>query len=136
MMPPTSMHKKASLFTSGIGVHYGPSVATNVEGQSYAPKLIVGERLIPQVFIRVADGRPLEIHDLCPADTRFRILVFAGDITVHDNLTRLNKFAEKLNSPNNFVRRFGRGAKPGEFKLFDILAFTSAKRNEVDWLGE
>lgn len=66
------------LFTSGIGVHYAPSAITSPTHQHLASNLIIGERLIPQIVLRGADRRPFEIQDLCPSDSRFKILVFAG----------------------------------------------------------
>ena len=63
-------------FTSGIGVHYGSSVITNTEYQQLASSLIIGERMLPHVFIRAADARPFNIQDMLPADTRFKLLVF------------------------------------------------------------
>ena len=33
----------------------------------------------PQIIIRAADARPFELQDLLPADTRFKVLIFAGD---------------------------------------------------------
>ena len=56
-------------FTSGIGVHYAPSSIINDVNQSLASKLIIGQRILPHVFIRCADARPYELQDLLPADT-------------------------------------------------------------------
>ena len=63
-------------FTSGIGVHYEPSTLSAPQHQVAASKLIVGEGLISHVFVRATDGRPYELQDLLPSDTRFKILVF------------------------------------------------------------
>ena len=122
-------------FSSGIGIRYQPSFIVNPTHQTLATGLTVGERMVPQVFIRAADSHPLEIHDLLPADTRFKILVFAGDITVHDSLARLSKVGEHLNRPTSFLRRFGRGAKAGEWEVFDVMCFTSAKSKDLNYLG-
>ena len=69
-------------FTSGIGVHYAPSAITNTTHQSHAANLIIGQRMLPHVFVRAADARPFEIQDLLPADTHFKLLVFAGHTDV------------------------------------------------------
>ena len=129
------MHKTASGFITGIGIRYGPSAIVSAGNQSAAPNLPVGERVLPQVFIRTADARPLDIQDVLPADTRFKILVCAGDITVHDSLARLSKGGEHLNRPTSFLRRFGRGAKAGEWEVFDVMCFTSAKSKDLNYLG-
>ncbi|KAI0738707.1 FAD binding domain-containing protein [Daedaleopsis nitida] len=128
------MHKTMSGFVSGIGIRYGPSVIVDTAHQSLAANLIIGERVLPHVFIRAADTRPFEIQDLLPADTRFKILVFGGDIKNKADYARLEKTAEQMNSPNNFVRRFGRPDAKGMFKAFDFLCFTTAEREAVDYL--
>ena len=89
----------------------------------------------PQVFIRAASGRPVEIQDLLPADTRFKILVFAGNISVKKDKDKLQALADSLNMSENFLRRHGRG-DVGSWEVFDVLCFSSAKQDQVDYLGE
>ncbi|RPD57189.1 hypothetical protein L226DRAFT_511051 [Lentinus tigrinus ALCF2SS1-7] len=122
-------------FTSGIAIHYGPSAIVNTRYQHLASNLTIGERVLPQVFIHAASTIPVEIQDLLPADTRFKILVFAGDLAVEADKARLYALAEELDSPGNFVRRFGRGETgTGKWKVFDVLCFSSAKQDKVDYL--
>ena len=91
--------------------------------------------MLPQVFIRAASGRPVEIQDLLPADTRFKILVFAGNISVKKDKDKLQALADSLNMSENFLRRHGRG-DVGSWEVFDVLCFSSAKQEQVDYLGE
>ena len=42
--------------------------------------LIVGERVPPQIFLNASNAGPVEIQDLLPADTRFKFLIFGGDV--------------------------------------------------------
>ncbi|KAI0689450.1 FAD binding domain-containing protein [Cerioporus squamosus] len=125
---------KSSGFISGVAIHYDPSAIVNATHQHFAPNLIVGQRVPPQVFIRAADALPVEIQDLLPADTLFKILVFAGDLAVKEDKAVLHKLAEELDNPKNFVRRFGRG-ETGRWEVFDILGFSSAKQDKVDYLA-
>lgn len=117
-------------FTSGIGIHYAPSAIVNAAHQSAAAKLIVGQRMPPHVFVRCADGRPYEIQDLLPADTRYKIIVFAGDTPDTRQATRVTKLAEYLDSSANFYRRFG-GSDPS--KVFEILTISSAPKEKVNY---
>ena len=41
--------------------------------------MIIGQRILPQIVLRMADRRAIDIQDVCPADTRFKVLVFTGD---------------------------------------------------------
>ncbi|KAJ7040745.1 FAD binding domain-containing protein [Mycena alexandri] len=66
-------------FTSGIGIHYAESPIVHPASQSCAKNAIVGERMPPSVLLRAADFRPVELQDLLPSDTRFKLLVFTGD---------------------------------------------------------
>ncbi|KAI0364365.1 hypothetical protein BV20DRAFT_956369 [Pilatotrama ljubarskyi] len=117
-------------FTSGIGVHYLPSAITDNQHQSYASKLTVGERMVPHVFIRAADARPYEIQDLLPSDTRFKILVFVGNVVDTAQAERVKALAEEIGSPGSFYHRFGRGDPA---KVFDILSISSAKKEDVNY---
>ncbi len=120
-------------FTSGVAIHYDSSAIVDASYQHLAPHLVVGERVLPQVFIRAADALPVEIHDLLPADARFKVLVFAGDLAVEEDSSELHKLAEELDKPENFVCRFGRG-ETGRREVFDVLCFSSAKQDKVDYL--
>lgn len=105
---------------SGIGVHYEQSALVTTTHQDLASKLTIGERLIPQVVIRAADARPENIQDLVPADMRYKILLFPGDISDHVQRTRLETLANLLSAPNSFLLRF----TPTDAKadaVFDIL---------------
>jgi phenol 2-monooxygenase len=68
-------------FTSGAYVHYAPSLIVDPAHQAAATKLIVGQRLPPQVVLHAVNGRPVELQDLLPADARFKLLIFAGDVS-------------------------------------------------------
>ena len=129
----TSVHRAFqgfSGFTSGIGVHYAPSLITRPTHQSLASGLIVGQRFPPHVFLRAADARPFEIQDLMPSDTRFKIMAFVGDITDESQMQRVQALAEQLENSSSFYRRLG-GGDPA--KAFDILAISSASKEEVNY---
>ncbi|KAH9893347.1 FAD binding domain-containing protein [Cubamyces lactineus] len=123
------MTKTYAGFISGLGLRYGPSAIVNPEYQSLAPGLVVGERVVPQMFIGAADGQPFEIQDLLPADLRFKVLVFGGNISIQGDLERLKEVAIAMDAPESFLRRFGHGDG-----VFDVLCFSSAKQETTDYL--
>jgi phenol 2-monooxygenase (NADPH) len=86
--------------------------------------------MLPYVFIRAADARPFEIQDLLPADTRFKVLVFTGDTTDADQLARVRKLAENIDSPKSFYKKFG-GQQPAQ--VFDILSISSVGKEHVNY---
>ena len=122
-------------FTTGISIRYELSATVDITYQTLAARLTIGERMLPQVFIRAASGRPIEVQDMLPADTRFKILVFAGNVSAKMDKDKLQALADSLNMPENFLRRHGRG-DIGSWEVFDVLCFSSANQDQVDYLGE
>ena len=90
--------------------------------------------MLPQIFIGAADVNPVEMQDLLPADTRFKILVFAGDLAVSEDKARLQKLAENLSSPNSFLNRYGR-KEGGDWKVFDILTISCGTKDKIGYVG-
>jgi len=60
-----ALQKRHGLF-SGFGLQYPVSAIVNPQHQESAEGLIIGRRMLPYIFIRAADVRPLQIHDLLP----------------------------------------------------------------------
>lgn len=119
-------------FTSGVGVHYEPSVAVDVTNQFLASKLIVGRRVHPHVFVRASDGRPYEMQDLLPADACFKVLVFTGDTNHQGQMRRVRDCADQLGRPDSFFKRFG---KDNPAKVFSLLIFSSVSVSTIDFTG-
>ncbi|GJE87714.1 phenol 2-monooxygenase [Phanerochaete sordida] len=117
-------------FTSGTNVHYPPSAIVNEAHQQLARNLVIGERMLPHVFICAADARPFDIQDFLPADTRFKVLVFLGDVGNRQQLARVHRFAEDVASSKAFYRKFG-GDDPA--KVFDIVSIGSGRKHEVNY---
>jgi phenol 2-monooxygenase len=65
-------------FSSGVGVHYAPSVVTETTHQAAAPNLIIGQRLLQPILVRAADAREVNIQDLALSNARFKLFVFPG----------------------------------------------------------
>ncbi|EIW75095.1 hypothetical protein CONPUDRAFT_85427 [Coniophora puteana RWD-64-598 SS2] len=125
-------------FTSGIGVHYSPSVAVKNTHQALASKLVIGERVPPQVFVRAADAWPFELQDLLPSDFKFKLLVFTGDHNVPAQQARVRAFAEGLEKPGSFYTRYappGTGGKGAVVQnRFEVITIWDGKKEEVNYL--
>ncbi|KAH8091642.1 FAD binding domain-containing protein [Cristinia sonorae] len=118
------------MFSSGIGIHYAPSAITNPKHQSLSTHQLIGTRVLPQIFIRAADARPYEIQDLLPADTKFKVLVFAGDTSNPEQLERVNRLAKEISEGEQapFLKTFKRDPE-----LFDVWSISSAKKEAVNY---
>ncbi|KAJ6619953.1 FAD binding domain-containing protein [Mycena sp. CBHHK59/15] len=108
-------------FTSGIGIHYGESPIVNYRSQPCAQNVVIGQRMPPQVLVRAADFRPIELHDLLPSDTLFKLLVFTGDkVADGSELHAVALEVEKV------TKRFG--------KAVDIISIVSSKRADFSFM--
>ncbi|KAJ2911833.1 hypothetical protein MD484_g8578, partial [Candolleomyces efflorescens] len=114
-------------FSSNVGIHYQPSAITNTQYQHLARHLPIGQRMVPQVFIRAADGRPIEIQDMLPSDTRLGILVFTGDVATPKDLNRLEDLSDKL---HNILAGFSR--KAGQWsEAFRVISIAGPSLRKV-----
>jgi len=106
-------------FSSGIGVHYAPSIVTEATYQSAASNLIVGQRLLPHVLVRAADAREVNIQDLAPSDARFKLFVFPAE--------HPQKVAAHLNRPECIFNK--------QRDAFDVITVLQGSKNMVNYLG-
>ncbi|KAG1774156.1 FAD binding domain-containing protein [Suillus placidus] len=120
-------------FSSGIGVHYMPSAIVDTIHQGCAPNIIIGQRMLPQIFVRVADARPVEIQDMLPADTRFKLLLFVGLLTP-EQLANVRRLAEELQLPTSFLQKYDYPAQGKVQSMFDIISITAGHKDDVNFL--
>lgn len=106
-------------FTSGIGIRYGPSSITNNADQSVAKNLTIGQRVLPQIFLRAADSRPVEIQDLLPSNGLFKLLVFLGDTSDPEQLEKVRAISKELE------------ALLKGLEFCDVIPISSAKKANV-----
>ncbi|KAI6160821.1 FAD binding domain-containing protein [Pisolithus thermaeus] len=127
-------YKTAGGFTSGMGIYYDPSMIVNAKHQSCAENLVVGQRMLPQVFVRAADARPVEIHDLLPADTRFKILIFLGSTAEESRLAEVNALADELSSPTGFLRKYSVESQT-PLPMFDLTTVVVGNKENFNYLN-
>lgn len=114
-------------FTSGTGIHYAQSILTSTTHQAAASNLIIGQRILPQIVLRMADRRAIDIQDVCPADTRFKVLVFTGDLRDPAQRARVEKFAAELGRKDGFLRATGETKAES---IYDVLSILKGKKEE------
>lgn len=121
-------------FTSGIGVHYNPSVAVSDRNQEVASGLVIGERFPPYKFIRAADAWPFEIQDLLPSDFRFKLLVFTGDFSDPLQQARVKSMVANIQKPESFLNRYATPGKNSGNPRFDIITISKGQKEGFDLL--
>lgn len=108
-----------------MGIQYDTSLITS--GGPNKTKIIVGQRFPPQVVLHAADMIPVEIHDLCTSNTRFKIFVFTGDLFSAIRSQNLKKLAERLKGKDGVLCRF-------DEDIFDVIPVLQGKKETVDYL--
>lgn len=120
-----SRFRKFGGLTSGIGVHYNPSMI--ISASHHSSKLIVGERLPPQILLYAADYRPIEIQLLCPSNTRSKVFIFCGDLDVEARDTDLKALADALYGSDGMSGRLPDGA-------VDMFVVMKGKKETADYM--
>jgi phenol 2-monooxygenase len=93
-------------------------------GQPYVAHLTLGERLPPARLVRAADARPLDIQDLCLADTRFKLFVFTG---AEPGRAEMQTLVEDMIKEGALVRKIR------ESGMLDIVAVCRGKKDVFNW---
>jgi len=70
---------------------------------------------------------PVEIQDLCPSNTRFKIFIFAGNLLSEVLSQNLKTLAEGLRGRDGVLRGF-------DDDIFDIITVLQGKKEMVDYL--
>ncbi|KAI5120427.1 hypothetical protein M0805_009889 [Coniferiporia weirii] len=118
-------------FTTGIGLQYPSSAIT--ARQSLATNLDIGTRMPPQIILRAADARPYELQDLLPSDTRFKLVVFTGDLDVAAQAAKVSAFAEAAAGEAGLLSKYGRAAMNGWADVFGIITILAGKKEDVNY---
>ena len=93
----------------------------------------------PQVILRVADHRPYELQDLLPSDTRFKVLLFVGNVSGNeDKKANLETLAGLMGGETGFlskwVRKEGGEAGIGEAReAFEVLSVLTGSKLDVNY---
>ena len=115
-----------------------PSTITIPPVQDIAPGLIAGMRVPPQIILRAADARPFELQDLIPSDTRFKILVFPGDVnSPGTQKEKLLAFSDSLCGDTGVLTRIASGKGPKSSRpwttMFEVITVITGKKETANY---
>ena len=124
-------------FSSTTAIEYEAGLLVAKEGASFvskqhlAPDISVGRRLPSQTVERHMNGEPISFGKCFPSDGKYRIVVFADNISEPEQLRRVENISKVLNLSEGLVQRLdSRGITPQD--VFDILIVHSASRDDVE----
>jgi len=123
-------------FTTGIYIHYpsSPIVKNRDSENIVAKKLVPGMRMPDFQVINQADGIPTQLKKILRADGRFRILVFAANISLPTQFSRLAKLGESLNAKESSpLYKFTPPDQPIDSRI-EVIIVHSAPRAKIELL--
>ncbi|RSL45975.1 hypothetical protein CEP54_014051 [Fusarium duplospermum] len=124
-------------FTSTTAVEYeaGPFVAKGgssiTSKQDLVPGIIMGRRIHSRTVEKHANGEPHDFGKSFPSDGRYRIVIFAGDVSRPEQLRRVEPLSQVLELHEAFLRRFDRQVIAPQ-DVFETLVVHTASRDEVE----
>lgn len=138
-----SAFEKGNLFASGIAVEYAASIIVAKSSdedeesravqqkQHLATKIKLGMRMPSFKVLNQADARPWHFQELLPSNGKWRIVLFAGDISKEHQMARVQRFGESLAQHDSFINRFTPKGKPIN-SIIEILTVHSAPRASTE----
>lgn len=124
-------------FSSTTAIEYGVGLLVAKEGgqivskQELAPGILVGRRLPSQTVERHANGESIDFAKSFPSDGRYRIVVFAGNISQPEQLLRVERLCQVLELPQTLLQRLERHSVVPQ-DVFDIIVLHTASRDDVE----
>jgi len=91
----------------------------------------IGKRMPSTKVLSQADARPWHFQELLPSNGRWRVVIFAADITKDTQRTKLDTIGNGISAKDSFLSRF---TPPGAAfdSVFEILIVHNAPRHSVD----
>ena len=124
-------------FSSTTAIEYEAGLLVAKEGAAFvskqhlAPGILVGRRLPSQTVERHMNGEPISFGKCFPSDGRYRVVVFAGNISEPEQLRRVENLSKVLSLSEYLAQRLdSRGITPQD--VFDILIVHSANRDDLE----
>lgn len=150
--------EKGNMFASGIAVDYGASMLVAKPGsatsqgdgtdvgpalknggervvgkQELAKNIKMGMRFPSFQVLNQSDARPWQFQKFLPSDSRFRVILFAGNILDGAQMERVQQFGEALAAPNSFLHRVTPPSRKID-SIIEVLTLHSAPRTKVELL--
>jgi phenol 2-monooxygenase len=92
---------KSGKYTAGLTAKYDESPITLdlSLSESLAKNVPVGMRLPSSQVVRHCDSKPVQLSTTLKSDGRWRVMVFAGDLSLPQNKTRLDAVSSSIRPP-------------------------------------
>ena len=147
------IREKMHDFLAGVGITYAPSILvakaaiehpdtnltnghSNVHNpllakRSLAKNIKLGACMPSHKILNQASARPVQLATMLKSDGRWRVLVFAGDITFPTQAARIKTLGTALAGPDSLLHKYTPSQQPID-SLIEVLTIHSSPRTEVD----
>jgi phenol 2-monooxygenase len=120
-------------FASGTAVEYKESDIVWVKDskQELAKEVIVGTRFKSELVVRHSEGLSMHIGDRLYTNGAYRLLVFAGKAAKPEQMARLNKFGDYLDSASSPISKYTPAGRGRDYAI-DTITIHSNNREEIE----
>lgn len=129
------MYMRNMTYTTSILIRYPPSqlvAEAPPQTRELAANVVPGMRLPDFQVVNQSDAVPSTIHKILFFDGRFRLLVFAGDISSATHAKRYEDLGRLLSSSDSsFLQRFTPCGDPVDSRI-EVITVHAAKRECVE----
>ena len=101
-----------------------------VSTQDLATNIKVGMRMPSYKVLNQADARPWHVQELLKSNGRWRLVIFAGNVSSPSQNSVIQKLGERLGSPTSFLKRFTPASKRYD-SVIEVLTVHSASRQKT-----
>ncbi|KAJ5263894.1 hypothetical protein N7478_011499 [Penicillium angulare] len=123
---------KAGKYTAGLTAKYDvSSITSSFQATNLASNVVVGMRLPSAQIVRVCDSKPLQLMKTLKSDGRWRVMIFAGDLSVAGSQAKLNTIGEYFSSPNGPSHKFTPPSQDAD-SLIETLVIGHGKRHDIE----
>lgn len=146
--------EKGNLFASGVAVDYGASLIVAKTGdaaeqgdgtdvsqkqtslrvvgkQELAANIKIGMRMPSFKVLNQSDARPWHLQERLKSDGRWRLVLFAGDVSNKKQMAQVQNLGAALALPESFISRFTPPGKPIN-SVIEAMLIHSVPRTSVD----
>lgn len=132
-----------NIFTSGASVKYGPnllvaepSTLKRVRASEYSIPLWLrglelGLRFPSFQVVQQADAKPIQLGERLRSDGRWRVIIFAGDISGKLCFDRLQALGTSLAQADSFMHSYNVKGRGSDFPI-EVLVVHAARRQDVE----
>ncbi|KAG0140008.1 hypothetical protein CROQUDRAFT_84681 [Cronartium quercuum f. sp. fusiforme G11] len=135
--------ERGNQFASGTSVNYQPSTIVAKPGSPHnykvlnkpelASKLPIGPRLYSHQVVCLSDAKPYHLADISPADGKWRLIIFGGNISKYSGCkVRLNSLAKFLGEDQNSPIKKFTPINQSTDSVIDTITILASKRTELE----